>query len=44
MESQNSIRQMTKEEQSESVAQLPGDAGECMRAQAQAGQLWVKGS
>ena len=39
MEMQIAIRQMTEEEQQQILAQLPGDAGECMRAQAEAGQL-----
>ena len=39
MEAQNAIRQMTHQEQEKILPTLPGDAGECMRAQAEAGPL-----
>ena len=39
IEAQSAIQQMTDDDQSKILAQLPGDAGEFMRAQAQAGQF-----
>ena len=39
MEAQNAIRNMTEAEQMELVPGLPGDVGECLRAQAVAGSL-----
>ena len=39
MEAQNAIRQMTSDEQDKILPSLPGDARDCMRAQAEAGLL-----
>ena len=39
MEAQNAFRQMSKVEQEKTLPVLPGDAGELLRAQAEAGLL-----